>query len=96
MSNGEFQPGRGYSKADWDEVSDNPEWTEEELKRARPFTEVFPELAGAIRRRGPQKNPTKQLVSIRLSPEVLTHFKAGGPGWQSRIDATLRKAVGLK
>lgn len=96
MSNSEFQPGRGYSKEDWDQVSDNPDWTEEDLRKARSFTEVFPELAAAIRKRGPQKSPTKQLVSIRLSPEVVTHFKAGGPGWQSRIDATLKKAVGLK
>lgn len=43
--------------------------------------------------RGPQKTPTKKLVSLRLSPEVLDHFKATGPGWQTRIDATLRKAI---
>jgi uncharacterized protein (DUF4415 family) len=30
-------------------------------------------------------------VSIRLSPEVISHFKAKGPGWQSRIDDALRK-----
>ena len=28
----EFVPGRGYSREDWDEVSDNPEWIEEDLK----------------------------------------------------------------
>lgn len=44
-------------------------------------------------RRGPQKAPTKKLVSLRLSPEVIDHFKAGGPGWQTRIDATLRKLI---
>jgi uncharacterized protein (DUF4415 family) len=32
-------------------------------------------------------------VSIRLSPEVISHFKAKGPGWQSRIDDALRKIV---
>ena len=37
--------------------------------------------------------PTKVAVSIRLSPDVLSHFKAKGPGWQSRIDAALRKMV---
>jgi uncharacterized protein (DUF4415 family) len=36
-----------------------------------------------------QKAPTKTLVSLRLSPEVIQHFKASGPGWQTRIDSTL-------
>jgi len=44
-------------------------------------------------KRGPQKAPTKKLVSLRLSQEVVEHFKAGGPGWQTRIDSTLRKAI---
>jgi uncharacterized protein (DUF4415 family) len=46
--------------------------------------------------RGPQKAPTKQLVSLRLSPEVLDHFKSAGPGWQTRIDETLKKVIGTK
>ena len=55
-----FTPGRGYTQQDWDEVSDSPEWTEEDFKNARPFAEVFPDLAESIRRgRGPQKAPTK-------------------------------------
>jgi uncharacterized protein (DUF4415 family) len=93
----EFTPGRGYTREDWDEVSDSPEATDEELAQAKPFAEVFPDLAESIRRgRGPQKAPTKTLVSLRLSPDVLDKFKADGPGWQSRIDAALRKAAGLK
>ena len=38
----------------------------------------------------------KQLVSLRLSQDVLKHFRAKGPGWQTRIDETLRKAAKLK
>ena len=49
------------------------------------------ELARMVGKRGPQKAPTKIPVSIRLSPEVVKHFKAKGPGWQSRIDDALRK-----
>lgn len=45
-------------------------------------------------RRGPQKTPTKELVSLRLSKEVLNHFRSTGPGWQTRIDETLKRAVG--
>lgn len=46
--------------------------------------------------RGPQKTPTKQLVSLRLDRDVLAHFRKTGPGWQARINATLRRAAGLK
>lgn len=45
--------------------------------------------------RGPQKAPTKQLVSLRIDPDVLEHFRGTGPGWQGRINAALRKAAGL-
>jgi uncharacterized protein (DUF4415 family) len=44
-------------------------------------------------KRGPQKTPTKKLVSLRLSPEVIEHFKATGPGWQTRIDGALVEAI---
>jgi len=44
-------------------------------------------------KRGPQKAPTKKLVSLRLSPEVIDHFKAGGPGWQTRIDGALLESI---
>jgi len=44
-------------------------------------------------KRGPQKAPTKKLISLRLSPDVVDHFKATGPGWQTRIDSTLRQAI---
>jgi uncharacterized protein (DUF4415 family) len=32
-------------------------------------------------------------VTLRLDTEVLEHFKAGGPGWQTRINAVLRRAA---
>jgi len=89
-----FEPGHGFTQQDWDEVSDNPEVTPELLQRARPFAEVFPELAASIRRaRGKQKLPTKQLVSLRIDRDVLEVFKASGTGWQKRINASLREAI---
>jgi uncharacterized protein (DUF4415 family) len=76
--------------------SDNPEWTTEDFAKARPASELPEGLRSAFpRARGPQKAPTKIAVSIRLSAEVVERFKADGPGWQSRIDDALRKAVGL-
>ena len=54
-----------YTRADMNDVSDSPEITAEEMAKARPFSEVFPELAESAKRvRGKQKAPTKQLVSL--------------------------------
>lgn len=38
----------------------------------------------------------KQRVTIMLDPDVIAHFKEDGPGWQTRANAALRKAAGLK
>ena len=83
-----------YTWSDMIEVSDSPEITAEEMARARPFSEVFPELAESAKRaRGKQKAPTKQLVSLRLDREVIDAFKSKGAGWQSLINETLKNAV---
>lgn len=82
-----------YTQADWDEVSDNPELTAEEISQLRPFAEVFPELAATIRRRGLQRADKKISTTIRLSPEVVAHFRATGKGWQARIDEALRRLI---
>jgi uncharacterized protein (DUF4415 family) len=47
-------------------------------------------------KRGPQKAPTKRLVSLRLSQEVVDHYKSLGPGWQTRIDEALKKTIAPK
>ena len=38
----------------------------------------------------------KQPVTIRLDKEVVAFFKAGGPGWQTRINLALRGLAGLE
>ena len=43
--------------------------------------------------RGAQVTPRKVPVSIRLSAEVVEHFKAQGKGWQSRIDEALKAVI---
>ena len=82
----------------------NPEWTEEDFRRARPALEVLPkEVVNAIRRyrgqRGPQKAPTKELVSLRVDRDVVDAFRATGRGWQTRANDALRayaKKAGLR
>jgi uncharacterized protein (DUF4415 family) len=85
-----------YTDEDWAIVSDNPEWTAEDFAQAVPFAVAFPELAASIRRRGAQKVPTKVSTTIRLSPDVLDHFRKSGRGWQSRIDAALKEWIAAK
>jgi uncharacterized protein (DUF4415 family) len=36
----------------------------------------------------------KEMVSLRIDRDVLDYFQEGGPGWQERINAALRKAAG--
>ena len=40
--------------------------------------------------RGPGKRPSKEVINIRLSPDVLSAFRATGDGWQTRVDGALR------
>ena len=87
----EFTPGRGYSKAEWDNDGD-PRVTPAQAAQARPFAEACPELAESIRRgRGKQKAPTKVRVTLRLDRATVEAFKATGAGWQTRLGAALKR-----
>ena len=75
---------------------DNREWTAEMFARARSAEEVLPpEVLAAFKRpRGrPAKAAPKVRVAVRLDPDVLAHFRATGPGWQTRINAALAGLV---
>jgi uncharacterized protein (DUF4415 family) len=73
---------------------DNPEWTVEDFARARPAEEVLsPEVLRAFKGRGVQVGPKKIPVSLRLSRDVVTKFRATGKGWQSRMDGLLLDVV---
>jgi uncharacterized protein (DUF4415 family) len=85
-----------YSAADMAAVSDNPTWTKQDFAKAKRFDEAFPDLAQTIPRRGKQKTPTKQPVSLRLDADVVDAYKAMGEGWQRQMNSDLRKARKLK
>jgi len=76
---------------------DNPEWTADDFRRARPAKEVFAELGLSLPRpRGrPRKQHPKVQVTLRLDPELVETYKSGGKGWQTRINDDLRKLAGL-
>jgi uncharacterized protein (DUF4415 family) len=68
---------------------ENPEWTEEDFKRAVPFSGLPESLQAKLRGR-PKAAVTKERITIRLSPEVVEKFRASGDGWQTRVDGALK------
>ncbi|WP_407520010.1 BrnA antitoxin family protein [Methylobacterium oryzisoli] len=92
---GELPPS-GYTQADWDEVSDTPELTPEQLAGLRPAREVLPpEVFDALPRRAgrPRSGSAKVLLSLRLDRDIVEAFKATGPGWQTRMNDALARAA---
>lgn len=72
---------------DYEEI---PELTDEWFKQADLYQ------GGKLIRRGRPPSPSpKQSTSLRLDPDVVAHFRRSGRGWQSRINAALRKAAKL-
>jgi uncharacterized protein (DUF4415 family) len=81
-------------KTDWE----NPEWTDADFARSKPARETFPDLVADWEKRkrgqrGPQKAPVKEAVSLRVDKDVLARYKATGRGWQSRMNAVLRRGT---
>jgi uncharacterized protein (DUF4415 family) len=77
---------------------ENPEWTLEEIRTARPALEVFaevfgPEAADMLRRgRGrPVKADRKVNQTLRLDVDVLEAYRQSGPGWQALMNRVLRQ-----
>jgi uncharacterized protein (DUF4415 family) len=61
---------------------------------------VLPQIFGEkvakemLRPRGrPRVEFPKERINIRLSHEVVAHFKSAGEGWQTRIDTALRQFI---
>ena len=50
----------------------------------------------AVRRGRPPVAKPKVSTTIRLSREVIDHFRADGKGWQTRIDEALREWIGSR
>ena len=82
---------KSVSKTSWTDPDDAPELTEAWFEKAD-----LHDGETLVRRGGrSRKAAAKQAVNIRLDPDVVAHFRDGGPGWQSRMNAALRKVAGL-
>lgn len=67
---------------------DAPELTDQQFDAAELF-----EGDRFVRRVGrPKGSGTKELVTLRIDRDVLDRFRAGGPGWQTRLNDALRTA----
>ena len=84
--------------SDWVDPDDAPILTAEIAARAeiREGGKVIRPATGTLTRMGrpPLGDAAKKQVTLRLDSDVVAAFRAGGAGWQSRINAALRKAVG--
>lgn len=74
--------------ANWSDPDDAPKLTQAWADGADAYRGTT-----LVRRGRPKLEQTKRHVSLRLDLDVVEKFKAGGPGWQGRINEALRKAV---
>ena len=74
-----------------EEYEEVPELTDEDFARGDIY--VGDRL---VQRGRPKSDHPKQAVNLRLDPDVLEHFRAAGPGWQTRINDALRKVAKLR
>jgi len=72
-----------------------PEWPDEVWDRAQIAVggKIVRKATGTLTKRGrpPVGDAPKQQVTLRLPRDVIGHFKAGGPGWQTRIGEVLQR-----
>jgi len=73
---------RTLSRDEAPEITDS--WIEEaDLRRGQKV----------VRRGRPRLANPKQLLSLRLPPEVIASWKATGPGWQTRMAKVLESST---
>ena len=72
----------------WSDPDDAPELTDEWFDHADLM------IGRQVIRRGRPPGSAKTQVSLRIDNDVLAAFRAQGPGWQSRMNEALKKAVG--
>ncbi|WP_157935820.1 BrnA antitoxin family protein [Paracoccus zhejiangensis] len=86
-------PRKTYIDEDGEALELDQDW----FARAKP-SEDIPELADVVRRGRPAlaEADRKQRVTIYLDRDLVERLKEEGKGWQTRANALLRKATGLK
>jgi uncharacterized protein (DUF4415 family) len=71
-----------------DPADDAPELDDDWFDRADLYKGTV-----LIRRGRPLGSGSRELVSLRIDKDALAIFKATGPGWQGRINDTLKRSA---
>jgi uncharacterized protein (DUF4415 family) len=84
-----MQKNKSSGNEQWIDSDDAPELTKDFFRSADVYR------GQKLLRRGspPIGDSPKQAIKLRISPHVLAFYRAGGPGWQTRINTTLERAV---
>lgn len=80
---------RRVTSNEWVDPDDAPELSDDMLDRADLME--GDKVVRRGRRGRPKLDAPKEQITLRLDPDVIKRFRAGGPGWQSRINAALRR-----
>jgi uncharacterized protein (DUF4415 family) len=87
------------TSSEWVDPDDAPELTDEFFEQATPMIgdrvvsrEEFSAAARDLVRRGRPKSETRKLaLTVRYDADIIAAFKAGGAGWQTRMNEALRE-----
>jgi uncharacterized protein (DUF4415 family) len=83
----------------WVDPDDASELTDEFFSKATPMVDgrvvPFTEFAAEAKKRmgRPPVEVTRPTLNMRVDPDVLDALKASGKGWQTRLNALLRREV---
>jgi len=93
----------GLSAEELEELKDTEDWTDDEgevreltradFARMKPFSSLPPELqAELLSLKGTVAPVAEQdTIQVPVSRAVVEQFRAGGDGWQRRVDMALRE-----
>jgi uncharacterized protein (DUF4415 family) len=76
------------TRSDWVDEDDAPDLS-------TPYWRAKFDAAPVLRGRPPLSDP-KVSTTIRLDADVVAHFRAGGPGWQTRVNAALKEWIATR
>jgi uncharacterized protein (DUF4415 family) len=75
---------------------DNPEWTAEDFRRAKPVPATLVSSMEEIRKKKigrPRSAAPKVILTLRLAQDVVAKLRASGPGYNARAEQILRDAL---
>jgi uncharacterized protein (DUF4415 family) len=72
----------------WRDPDEAPELTDDWFAKA-----TLMQGEAVVRRSGRPQGSAKEQVTLRLDKAVLAHFRATGPGWQTRVNEALRRML---